>query len=118
MKRLPRISVVTVCYNMAEFIEDTIRSVVDQNYPNLQYIVIDGGSTDGTLEIVNRYRSDVDVLISEKMTGNITPSKRVCRWLPGTCRRGSMQMTFTFRGPSKLWERCFLNLKTSIGSWD
>ena len=69
MKRLPRISVVTVCYNMAEFIEDTIRSVVDQDYPNLQYIVIDGGSTDGTLDIVNRYRSDIDVLISEKDDG-------------------------------------------------
>ena len=69
MTSLPRISVVTASYNMAEFIEDTIRSVVSQNYPNLQYIVIDGGSTDGTLEIVNRYRNAIDVVISERDAG-------------------------------------------------
>jgi glycosyltransferase involved in cell wall biosynthesis len=54
---------------MADFIEDTIRSVIGQGYPNLQYIVVDGGSTDGTVEIVNRYRDSIDVLISEKDDG-------------------------------------------------
>ncbi|HUA84799.1 MAG TPA: glycosyltransferase family 2 protein [Bryobacteraceae bacterium] len=52
----PLVSVVTPCLNAAGFIEKTIRSVVDQDYPALEYIVMDGGSTDGTLEILDRYR--------------------------------------------------------------
>jgi glycosyltransferase involved in cell wall biosynthesis len=52
---LPRISIVTPCYNHAEFIEATIRSVLEQGYPNLEYIVMDGGSTDGSAAIIEKY---------------------------------------------------------------
>jgi GT2 family glycosyltransferase len=52
----PRITIVTVSYNHAAFLEDTLRSVLDQDYPELEYIVIDGGSQDGTAEILDRYR--------------------------------------------------------------
>ena len=55
VRGLLKISVVTACYNAAEFIEDTLRSVLDQRYPNLEYIVLDGGSTDGTQQIIERY---------------------------------------------------------------
>lgn len=60
-----KISVITVVFNGAETIEDTIRSVLSQHHPDLEYIVIDGGSTDQTMNIVNRYKDKIDVIVSE-----------------------------------------------------
>jgi glycosyltransferase involved in cell wall biosynthesis len=55
--QLPQISTITVCFNAAEFIEQTIQSVLSQSYPRVEYLIIDGGSTDGTVEIIRRYES-------------------------------------------------------------
>lgn len=56
---MPKVTVVTVCYNCHDVIEATIRNVLKQTYPNIEYIVIDGNSTDGTREIIERYASNL-----------------------------------------------------------
>lgn len=65
----PLVSIITVVYNGEAFIEQTIKSVVAQTYSNIEYIVIDGGSTDKTLEIVERYKSSISKVVSEKDSG-------------------------------------------------
>ena len=65
----PKISVITISYNNISEIEDTIKSVVDQEYPNKEYLIIDGGSEDGTLDIINNYQNKIDYIISEKDQG-------------------------------------------------
>ncbi|MBJ7591777.1 glycosyltransferase family 2 protein [Aeromonas veronii] len=64
-----KVSIITVCYNSAETIEDTIRSVENQTYKDIEYIIIDGCSTDQTNEIVKRHSNIVSVHISEKDNG-------------------------------------------------
>ena len=69
MNQAPKITVVTPVYNQADFIEKTIQSVLDQGYENLEYIVIDGGSTDGTYDIIKRYDADLAFHVSEPDSG-------------------------------------------------
>ena len=66
---LPTVTVVTPVYNSAPYIRETIESVLGQKYPNLQYIIVDGGSTDGTMDIVNEYRDRLSEVISERDSG-------------------------------------------------
>ena len=66
---LPRISIVTPSFNQGLSLERTIRSVLDQNYPNLEFIVVDGGSTDGSVEIIKRFESQLAYWVSEPDTG-------------------------------------------------
>jgi glycosyltransferase involved in cell wall biosynthesis len=64
-----KVSIITVCFNIADTIEDTIRSVLSQDYQDIEYIVVDGGSTDGTLDVVGRYKNSIANVISEPDNG-------------------------------------------------
>ncbi|KAA3649610.1 MAG: glycosyltransferase [Bacteroidetes bacterium] len=64
-----KVSIITVCFNSEKTIEDTILSVVSQSYANIEYIILDGISSDSTLEIVEKYRANIAVVISEKDGG-------------------------------------------------
>lgn len=64
-----KFSIITVCFNSEKTIENTVKSVLSQKYKNIEYIVIDGKSSDSTLNILDKYKQNIDLLISEKDTG-------------------------------------------------
>lgn len=66
---MEKVSIITVVYNAVKTIEQTIQSVLNQTYPSIEYIIIDGGSTDGTVDIINKFRDKIDIFISEKDDG-------------------------------------------------
>ncbi|MBI9061915.1 MAG: glycosyltransferase [Marinilabiliaceae bacterium] len=67
--QLPKITLITPSYNQGHYIEQTIQSVLNQNYPNLEYIIVDGGSTDNTVEIIKKYTEHIHWWVSEPDNG-------------------------------------------------
>lgn len=65
----PKISIITVSYNSESTIEETLKSITSQEYDNMEYIIVDGGSADQTLSIIERYRKKISIVISEKDNG-------------------------------------------------
>lgn len=66
---MEKISIITICYNSKRFIESTIKSVIYQDYPNMEFIIVDGGSNDGTVDIIKQYESNITQWVSESDRG-------------------------------------------------
>ena len=64
-----KVSVITISYNAVSVIEDTIQSVLNQSYKDIEYIIIDGGSTDGTVDIIKKYQDKINYWVSEPDNG-------------------------------------------------
>lgn len=79
----PRITIVTVTRNCVNDIESTLQSVLGQDYPDLEYIVVDGNSTDGTLEVIHRYRDRISQMVSEPDRGVYDAMNKALRMATG-----------------------------------
>ncbi|HEY5587484.1 MAG TPA: glycosyltransferase family 2 protein [Candidatus Paceibacterota bacterium] len=69
MNNFPKISIITPSFNQGKYIEETILSVINQDYLNIEYLVIDGGSTDNTVDIIKKYENNITYWVSEKDSG-------------------------------------------------
>ena len=68
-RKFPKVTIVTVTYNAQEYLEQTIKSVIEQDYKNIEYIIIDGNSSDGTVDIIKKYESHITYWVSEPDSG-------------------------------------------------
>lgn len=84
MIQQPLITIVTPSFNQGQFIEETILSVLNQTYKNIQYIVVDGGSNDNTMEVVYKYRDRIDIIIHEKDKGQTDAINKGFKLAKGT----------------------------------
>jgi len=65
MTKQPKVSIITITYNAEKYLERTIQSIINQTYSNIEYVIIDGKSKDGTMDIVEKYKSNIDIIVSE-----------------------------------------------------
>lgn len=124
-KLWPKISIVTPSYNQGQFLEATICSILGQNYPNLEYIVIDGGSTDNSVEIIKKYERHLAYWVSEKDAGQYDAINKgfarstgeIMAWL----NSDDMYLPWVFRTIGEIFsDFAEINWLTSLnpGTWD
>jgi GT2 family glycosyltransferase len=120
IRELPLVSVVTVVFNGETYLEETIKSVLNQTYPNVEYIIIDGGSKNGTLSIIHRYEDAIDYWISEKDTGMYDALNKgfslatgsIFAWL----NSDDIYFTYTLKTVSSIFSRHNIKWLTGIPS--
>ena len=82
-KKYPLISIVTVTYNCKGILQKTIDSVVGQDYPNMEYVIIDGASTDGTLDVIKRNAKYLSLVVSEPDSGIFDAMNKALSYITG-----------------------------------
>lgn len=108
MNNAPKISVITITFNSERTLEETIKSVISQGYDNLEYLIIDGGSKDKTLDIVNKYRDSIVAILWFGMTSqsgsqiSVKPTMRfpLSKKIKAVCHQSTFvtKKTYTTRG--------------------
>lgn len=101
MQVTAKVSVITVCYNDASNLEKTIKSVLEQNYANLEFVVVDGGSKDGTIELIKKYEQSIDLWVSEPDKGIYNAMNKGIKMATGKWLN-FMNAGDLFAGPSTL----------------
>ncbi len=116
----PKVSVITPSYNQGKYIEETIRSVTMQGYPNLEYIIIDGGSGDDTLAIIKKYSQEITYWVSEKDNGQTHALNKGLERATGDIlaylNSDDLYMPYTFKLVAELFRTHRLNWLTGIQS--
>ena len=112
----PLFTIITVVYNCADSIEQTIQSVLSQTCPSMEYIIVDGGSTDGTLEIIERYKTSVTKFISKPDKGIYDAMNRGISMAEGQWVN-FMNSGDTFTDPSVLAQSRMASSSACHASW-
>ncbi|MES2688977.1 MAG: glycosyltransferase family 2 protein [Bacteroidota bacterium] len=111
MNNTPQVSLVTVVRNGAAHVEKCISSVLNQTYPDIEYIIIDGGSTDGTLSIINKYKTRIAVIVSE-------PDKGIADAFNKGLKLAQGEITGLLNADDWLEPDAVMNIVATIGSND
>jgi glycosyltransferase involved in cell wall biosynthesis len=112
--RLPKITIITPSYNQGAFIEETILSVINQDYSNLEYIIIDGGSTDNTVDIIKKYSDRMSYWVSEKDNGQSHAINKGLRKATGEIVNWINSDDQLMPGALLTIARCFIDNPTAI----
>ncbi|MBN8650207.1 MAG: glycosyltransferase [Cytophagales bacterium] len=119
-KLWPKVSIVTPSYNQGKYIEETIRSVIMQGYPNLEFIIIDGGSTDNSVEIIKKYEKHITYWVSEKDKGQTHAINKGFEKATGDIlaylNSDDVYMPYTLRLVAELFDRYNVNWLTGLRS--